>query len=84
MIYTQHGDWVSLEMTRSDFDQLMLMLGCACGSVHIPQNPQMFYSWLRFTNELNNNNPNFTPYEIPAEYLKEEGHNPRLGGEKHE
>lgn len=67
MTYEQKGDRVTLEMTRNDYVRLMLMLGFACGGAHRQGNMQMFYSWLRFTNELNNGNPNFTPYEIPAE-----------------
>ena len=68
MTYTEQGDRVTLEMTREDFDWLLIMLGMALRSAMRDGDKQRFYSWLRFANELNNNNPNFTPYEIPEEY----------------
>jgi len=69
MTFTSQGDRVTLEMTREQYDSLMTMLGFALGAVMAQiDDKEMFYSWLSFTNELNNGNPNFTPYEIPEEY----------------
>jgi hypothetical protein len=68
MTYTQQGERVTLEMTRDDYDRLMIMLGYACGASRARSEISLFWSWLRFTNELNNGNPNFTPYEIPPEF----------------
>jgi hypothetical protein len=68
MTYTRQGDHVTLEMTRDDFDRLLIMVGCACGNAMRIGGSRQFYSWLEFANELNNGNPDFTPYEIPEEY----------------
>lgn len=70
MTYTQQGERVTLEMTRDDYDRLTLMLGFAVGAVMRTGDMRMFYTWLRFTNELNNGNPNFTPYKIPPEFTE--------------
>lgn len=66
MIYTEKGDSITIEMTRNDYEQLMLILGYACGAASA-KNPAIFYTWLAFVNDLNATNPNFTPREIPAE-----------------
>jgi hypothetical protein len=68
--YTQQGDKVTLEMTRENFEQLTFILGTALGNVTKQAGTgELFWNWLRFVNELNTGNPNFTPYEIPQEYL---------------
>jgi len=64
---TIQGDRVSLDMTRDQYDSLMTMLGFALGAVMAQMDDrELFYSWLRFHNELNNGRPDFIPYEIPG------------------
>lgn len=65
MTYTESGDKVTLEMTRDDYSTLMFMLSGALGSASQGRGLS-FNSCLRFVNELNRTNPNFTPYEVPA------------------
>ena len=71
MTYTQTGERVTLEMTRDDYAQLTLMLGFAVGAASAQGRKDNFWRWLRFVNELNRTNPNFKPYAIPPEFLKE-------------
>jgi hypothetical protein len=70
LIYTQQGERVTLDMTRDDYDKLMLMLGYATGAANMAGELTLFWSWLRLANELNNGNPNFRPYEIPEEFRR--------------
>jgi hypothetical protein len=65
--YTRNGEKVTIEMTREDFEQLLLILGFAIGAAH-RQGPEMFYRHLQFVNELNRTNPEFKQYEIPEEF----------------
>jgi hypothetical protein len=68
MTYTQEGDRVTIEMTRDDYDTLLMILGAGLNAIYSKEgDKRMYYSWLRFINELNNGNPNFVPYEIPSE-----------------
>jgi hypothetical protein len=55
-------------MTRDEYDQLIVMLGFAIGAVSGSGDTAQFYRWLAFVNNLNATNPDFAPYEIPAEY----------------
>lgn len=68
MTYTRQGDLVTLEMTREDFQRLMLMGGYAAGAAMRANDQMMFWKWMRFANELNAGNPTFIPYTIPPEY----------------
>jgi NADPH-dependent glutamate synthase beta subunit-like oxidoreductase len=68
MTNTQEGDRVTIEMTRDDYDTLLIILGAGLSAIYSKEGDNRTYnSWLRFINELNNGNPNFTPYEIPSE-----------------
>ena len=71
MTYTQEGERVTLEMTRDDFDTLILALGYAAGAAHANPDLTLFWRWIAFANRLNATNPNFTPYEIPPEFAGE-------------
>lgn len=70
MKYTRHGENITLEMTVDDYERLLVMMGFAlAGAMEKDRidGTKMAYRWLRFLNDLNNGNPNFTPYEIPKE-----------------
>jgi hypothetical protein len=68
MTYTEQGYRVTLELTRADFEQLTLLMGCALGAAMRDGNKATFYAWLAFANALNATNPRWTPFEIPPEY----------------
>jgi hypothetical protein len=73
--YTQHGERVTLEITRDMYDQLLRLIGAGmatmAGDLLTHASKAELYRLLEFTNELNNGNPNYTPYSIPPEF---EGH----------
>lgn len=54
-------------LTPDEFDLLLLMAGVATGATMRQGDKEMAYGFLRFVNRLNENNPNFTPYEIPCD-----------------
>ena len=64
MTYTQQGERVVLDMTREEYLKLCMVLGAGLSHLDSPEFAQ-FWKWLRLVNELNFNNPEFTPYEIP-------------------
>jgi hypothetical protein len=68
MTYTENNGRVVLEMTRDDYDQLLVILGYASAASMSHGVSVVFYRVLRFINELNRTNPNFTQYAIPPEY----------------
>ena len=43
-----------------------LMLGYATGYASKEGDPMLFRMFLRLTNAVNRDNPDFTPYEVPA------------------
>jgi hypothetical protein len=61
MTYKSEDDRVTLEMSREDYGQLLLLLGMALGA---SGGGESFSRILMFVNELNRTNPNFTPYEV--------------------
>lgn len=54
---------VQFRMSNVDFDRLLLILGIAAGAT-IKDDPKLFRAIMRFTNEINKNNPKFVQYEI--------------------
>lgn len=72
MTHTRKGDTVTLEMTVDDWENLLLMIGSAAGSVY-NHDKVLFWHWIRFANEINQGNPRFTPYEIPEEFQRKQG-----------
>lgn len=69
MTYIEQGENVRLDMTRDEFDQLLLMMGSVAGAALRQNDLQQFYKWLKFANLVNATNPNFTPYKIPEGVL---------------
>jgi len=68
MKYTEHGDTITLEMSRDDYEGLLLMLGFAAGAASRKGELHTYWRWIDFVNRLNDGNPRFTPYEIPEEF----------------
>jgi hypothetical protein len=54
-------------LTRDQYDQLLIALGMAAGTAHSQNNKHLFMSLLRLANEINKNNPNWQPYDVPPE-----------------
>ena len=74
MTLTKQGNHVTLQMTRDDFDTLLLELGTAAGAAARDHDRVSLYRSLDLANRLNATNPDFTPYEIPAEYQRHDIH----------
>lgn len=55
------------ELSTDDYETLLLMCGYAVGSAFRIGERAQGYCFLRLTNKLFENNPNFTPYAIPVE-----------------
>ena len=55
------GDRVQFDISRDDFELLLLALGMATGSV---QDTPMRRLLFELANRINEGNPNWTPYEI--------------------
>jgi len=70
MKLTEKGDTVTLEMTRGDYDNLLIAVGIAAGvSAHDPDKT-VFWMWIDFANRLNATNPRFAQYEVPEEFRR--------------
>jgi hypothetical protein len=53
-------------LTREQYDALLIALGMAAATAHSNHYEQLFVRLLRLANEINKNNPNWQPYELPA------------------
>lgn len=53
---------IKIELSRTEFDLLLLALGLAAGTV---KDHKLFNNLLRLANAVNKNNPAWTPYEVP-------------------
>jgi hypothetical protein len=70
MTFTDHGDSVTLQMNRDQFLYLSWLLEIASTAMGQTGCDDMVYGALKFVNELNRTNPNFTRYELPPEPTK--------------
>jgi hypothetical protein len=52
-------------LTRDQYETLLLALGTAAGAAHSQKQNELFIAFLRLANEINKNNPNWQPYELP-------------------
>ena len=68
MKYTENGDTVTLEMTRGEYEHLLLATGIATGVASRDTDKKTFWEWIDFANRLNTGNPRYIPYEIPDEF----------------
>jgi hypothetical protein len=58
-------DVVHLDLSVQEYEDLVLMLGLAAGVANRGCK-EFFYRCLRIANKVNEHNPNWTPYEVPA------------------
>jgi hypothetical protein len=54
------GGGVRIEMTRDEWEQLLICLGFAAGA-----DPARLPHVVRLLNSINRGNPQFAPYEVP-------------------
>ena len=66
--YTEQGDQVRLEMSRSEYSTLVFALGMAAGASRKDGDNRIFWNLIDLMNRINAGNPHFTPYEIPEEF----------------
>jgi hypothetical protein len=56
---------IDVQLSRDEYDAMLLMCGFACGAASQLQERGMLKSFVHLTNRLNEWNPNFKAYEIP-------------------
>lgn len=54
---------MKIELSRDDFALLLLALGCATGVKAAQGDLEMAQRLIQLTNEVNKNNPNWSPYQ---------------------
>jgi hypothetical protein len=64
--WKREGDTVTLTMSREDWDRLLMVLGVATAAARKGLSPLTYGSTLALVNRLNDENPEFRPYEVPA------------------
>lgn len=72
--YSALGDSVLIQISAEDYERLLLMMGYAF-SAALKEDASMAYSFLDLTNRVNRGNPNWTPYEIPEQYITKRDEN---------
>jgi hypothetical protein len=58
---------VTLDLTRDEFDTLLLCMGYAAGAARQQEDTTLAASFLRLANAVNRGNPQWTPYAIPGD-----------------
>jgi hypothetical protein len=61
------GSTVRESLSREDFETLLLALGIATGTCFRDGNDKLGYRIILLTNTINQNNPDWTPYDVPAD-----------------
>lgn len=64
MTYTRDGDTIRFEMKQADYARLLYFLGIATAAA-AAYDRSTFRDVVQFVNELNANNPDYKPYELP-------------------
>ena len=61
------ADEYTFTLSRDDYDLLLMMMHYAtCAALELRER-KLFREFLRLANEVNKNNPNYRPYELPPE-----------------
>ncbi len=68
MTYSEKDGTITIEMSRSDYDMLLVILGRGAGVASRDSHKKNLWQFMDFVNRLNNGNPHWIPYEIPYEY----------------
>ncbi len=58
---------MTIDLSSEEFDMLLLALGYATGAAHKENEKRLMYSFVRLTNAVNRDNPNYIPYQVPEE-----------------
>ena len=64
--FKREAGQVTLVMSEGDYDSVLLALAIAAATAL--GDKRMFCQWIELVNRLNAGNPQFTPYEIPADH----------------
>lgn len=72
MTYARHGRLITLSLSHDEHRTLNAILAFACGAAS-REHPALARDILRFANELNRTNPDFTPFEIVDPSPKDPG-----------
>lgn len=62
-----------VQLSEEDFQHLLRALGMALYVAINQQDRPLMAQILRLSNEVNKNNPNWTPYEVPNEHVNVTG-----------
>ena len=65
MSYSEKGDVITLEMSRADYNQLLIAMEMVAA---LASEKKVLWHWIDFANRMNTGNPHFIPYEIPEEF----------------
>ncbi len=76
LTYSVEGDEIVLRLTREQFQRLLLFLGMAGAGAHGDE--KLFRAIFRLANQINEGNPNFTPYQLDTPY-QDSGDDPKAG-----
>jgi hypothetical protein len=78
--------YLNLQLTREEFDALILVLGIATGQAFKTGMKKHAYMLLSLANAVNKDNPNWRPYDIPPEFAHgsevADNPNPQSDGDK--
>lgn len=55
---------IVLDLSPDQFDGILIALGYALGFAQDSGNVEYVQCWLRLVNQINQGNPNYTPYEV--------------------
>ena len=58
---------MTIDLTDDEFNKLLLLFGYATGAAMVRDQKSLAYGFLALANRINQNNPNWIPYEIPKE-----------------
>ena len=68
--FKRENGTVTLTMSVDNYDRMMILLGWVAGAARQLEKLPTFWKVIRFCNDLNAGNPQYTPYEIPEEHTE--------------
>jgi hypothetical protein len=58
---------VLIDIGEDDFEILIFLMGLGAGTAQREGSTGLFWRFISLANAVNEGNPNWTPYEVPAE-----------------
>ena len=66
--FKREGDVITIQMSEENYTRMLIVLGGRVAEARRDGGDFFFWESVKFVNDLNAGNPQYTPYAIPKEF----------------